>query len=57
MTRDEVKSKLKEFEKKYQIDSERFYELWISGEAPEGVDTLIWVALWEAWEGLYQLRE
>ena len=54
-TRDEVRSRLVELEKRYGMTSVEFYDLWQSGNAPDSIETLVWVALWEAWRENYLL--
>lgn len=57
MSREDLRQSLRDFEKKYDISSEEFYELWQNGSSPiEGIDKLRWAAFWEAWIGQYMAR-
>lgn len=57
VTLDEINEKLQEYERKYDVDSERFYELWKAGEAPiDGIDKLRWVAFRESRQHLTETR-
>ena len=48
-----IDARLQEFEKKYGIRSETFYQWYLSGEEPENLDSLADISLWA---GLYQIK-
>lgn len=56
MNREELSKKLREFENKYKVSSQTFYELWEQGNAPEGFETMTWIVLWEAWRDHYMYK-
>ena len=47
LTTSEIKAKLAEYEAKYVLTSEEFYQLWFKGEGPDTKDTMGWVIRYE----------
>lgn len=57
ITREELSKRLIGLEKKYGLKSADFYARWKSGNAPSGMDTIVWATLWEAWISNYLMQQ
>ncbi len=53
MSREKLMTILNQFEQKYGMGSQEFYDKWLAGKAPDMIDTLKWVVFWEAWHAHY----
>jgi hypothetical protein len=57
ITRGELSKRLIGLEKKYGLKSADFYSQWQSGNAPSGMDAIVWATLWEAWISNYLMQQ
>ena len=47
LTCQDAKKRIAEYEEKYGLTSEEFYQLWLKGEGPDTVDTGGWSVMYE----------
>ena len=47
LTQEDVERRITEYEAKYGLTSEEFYQLWLKGEGPDTVDTGGWAMIYE----------
>jgi hypothetical protein len=47
LTQECIEKRIAEYEVKYGLTSEEFYQLWLKGESPDTVDTGGWAMMYE----------
>lgn len=52
---DDLIAILQQFEKKYHMRSKEFHESWLAKNAPNTIDTMKWVVLWELYREYYMI--
>ena len=55
MTREEVKEKLREYEERYELPSEKFHQQWKQGEALDIPESVAWAIFYEYLQNGYGL--
>ena len=47
LTQEDIEKSIAQYEAKYGLTSEAFYQLWLKGEGPDTVDTGGWAMMYE----------